>query len=293
MDHQKELFLEREDDALSQSPQRKHFLSSEIARRGLDGAEHEGAGEADFFQRMAEHACFQRFDVDGDVGKFRHDPFIIGRVRTFRILVAGWILGGALIVLLTLLQPRAEALPAGGAEAAAAPTEVATSTVHVPPAPAELRPLRPGEIIIPVAGIVASDLRDNYLQARGGGTRLHGAIDIMAPRGTPVLAAVDGTVRKLFTSKGGGLTVYQFDQAETRIYYYAHLDSYANGLHEGQVVEQGTVIGYVGVTGNAAPDAPHLHFAIEILPPTKEWWKGTPVNPYPILTNSGSGLRVQ
>jgi murein DD-endopeptidase MepM/ murein hydrolase activator NlpD len=107
----------------------------------------------------------------------------------------------------------------------------------------------------------------------------------MAPRGTPVVAAVDGTIRKLFNSGGGGLTIYQFDEAEERVYYYAHLDRYADGVAEGLVVKQGTVIGYVGTTGNAAPDAPHLHFSVEVLPPTKEWWKGTPVNPYPLLTS--------
>lgn len=109
----------------------------------------------------------------------------------------------------------------------------------------------------------------------------------MAPRGTPVVAAVDGTIRKLFFSKGGGITIYQFDRSEARVYYYAHLDRYADGMAEGLFVKQGTVIGYVGVTGNAPPGAPHLHFSIEVLPPTKEWWKGQPVNPYPLLTGGG------
>ena len=212
-------------------------------------------------------------------------------------MFAGWILGGGLIVLLSVLQPRAKALPvdggtspsgsspapiqqkrdAGGAVAALG------AEAEVIPVPIEVT-LIPGGVIVPVAGITPGDLNDNYMQARGGGTRLHGAIDIMAPRNTPVLAAVDGTIRKLFTSAGGGLTIYQFDQNEERIYYYAHLDRYTPLLREGQFVRQGSVIGFVGTTGNAAPDAPHLHFAIEMLPPTKEWWKGTPVNPYPILT---------
>lgn len=189
-------------------------------------------------------------------------------------------------MLLTFLQPSAEALPMAKAEPTAAVSAIPDAAM-IPNAPFT------GEIIIPVAGVVASELRDNYLQSRGGGTRLHGAIDIMAPRGTPVLAAVDGTVRKIFTSKAGGLTIYQFDEDEERVYYYAHLDAYADGLHEGQVVPQGTVIGYVGTTGNAPPDAPHLHFAIELLAPTKEWWKGRPINPYPVLTSSGGALRVQ
>ena len=210
-------------------------------------------------------------------------------------MFAGWILGGGLIVLLSVLQPSAKALPLGTASAPIQRTgDSRTPGAFEPgrlpgnvaiPVPIELAPI-PGGVLLPVAGIAPDQLHDNYLQARGGGTRLHGAIDIMAPRNTPVLAAVDGTIRKLFTSAGGGLTIYQFDQREELVYYYAHLDRYAPALAEGQFIRQGSVIGFVGTTGNAAPDAPHLHFAIEMLPPTKEWWKGTPVNPYPILVGS-------
>jgi murein DD-endopeptidase MepM/ murein hydrolase activator NlpD len=204
-------------------------------------------------------------------------------MRTFRILFAGWILGAGVIVLLTVIQPRATALPVVK-RPVPEPRVRATTTVNPMPVPVTINvPATVGGIIVPVAGIAPSDLRDNYMQMRGGGTRTHGAIDIMAPRGTPVLAAVDGTIRKLFTSAGGGLTIYEFDPNEELIYYYAHLDAYAPTVREGLFVSQGTVIGFVGTTGNAAPDAPHLHFAIEALPPTKEWWKGTPMNPYPIL----------
>ena len=190
---------------------------------------------------MAEHACFQRLEIDGHIGKFRHDPFIIGRVRTFRILFAGWLLGGGLIVLLSVLQPRATALPRSDGKSVSAPAAVAPvsftaestalpNDIAMPiPIPIEVASI-PGGVIVPVAGIRTDQLSDNYLQARGGGTRLHGAIDIMAPRNTPVLAAVDGTVRKLFTSAGGGLTIYQYDQDEKLIYYYAHLDRYAPTL---------------------------------------------------------------
>lgn len=143
--------------------------------------------------------------------------------------------------------------------------------------------LRHGDVIIPVVGISPDKLRDTYSEARSGG-RVHNAIDILAPRGTPVVASVDGTIRKLDTSRAGGLSIYQFDEAEARVYYYAHLDGYANGLAEGAAVKKGTVIGYVGTTGNAPPGTPHLHFSIEDLPPSKEWWKGASVNPYPILS---------
>jgi len=140
-------------------------------------------------------------------------------------------------------------------------------------------------IAIPVAGIRASQLRDNFSDARAG--HIHQALDIMAARGTPVLAAVDGTIRKLFTSRAGGLTIYEFDRAGTLCYYYAHLDRYAFQLTEGKEVRRGDVIGYVGSTGNAPANAPHLHFAMTVLPPTKEWWKGQAIDPYPILMQKG------
>jgi murein DD-endopeptidase MepM/ murein hydrolase activator NlpD len=150
----------------------------------------------------------------------------------------------------------------------------------------DVQELHATEVMIPVAGVQLRDLRDNFTDARSGG-RAHNALDIMASRGTPVLAAVDGTIRKLFTSNAGGLTIYQFDRAEEKVYYYAHLDRYADDVHEGDFVERGRVIGYVGTTGNAPPQSPHLHFAIQVLPPSKEWWKGTAVDPYPILTGTG------
>ena len=140
-----------------------------------------------------------------------------------------------------------------------------------------------GPIIIPVEGITPDHLKSTFNEARGGGFRTHHAIDILAPRGTPVRAAVPGTIKKLFTSRAGGLTIYEFDQSEEKVYYYAHLDSYSDTLREGQTVAQGDVIGYVGTTGNAPANTPHLHFAISILPPTKEWWKGDAIDPYPLL----------
>jgi peptidoglycan LD-endopeptidase LytH len=139
----------------------------------------------------------------------------------------------------------------------------------------------PRAMIVPVAGIARSAMRDMFNEARGG--RRHEAIDILAPRGTPVIATGDGVVKKLFTSKPGGLTVYQFDPDERFCYYYAHLDRYAAGLHEGQVLHTGDLIGYVGTTGNAPKDTPHLHFALIRLDPDRRWWKGTYVNPYPRL----------
>ena len=137
----------------------------------------------------------------------------------------------------------------------------------------------PTSLLVPVAGMRADQLQDTYSDARGQG-RSHDAIDIMAPTGTPVLAADDGTIVKLFNSKPGGLTIYQFDPLAEHAYYYAHLDRYAEGLGEGQSVSRGDVIGFVGFSGNANPAAPHLHFAIFLLGPEKNWWQGTAINPF-------------
>ena len=136
---------------------------------------------------------------------------------------------------------------------------------------------------VPVDGVSRSQLRDTFDERRAGGLRKHEALDIMAARGTPVRAVEDGRVAKLFTSVAGGLTIYLFDPGEMFSYYYAHLDRYANGLHEGQQLRRGDVIGYVGATGNADDDAPHLHFAIFQLNADRQWWEGTPINPYQVL----------
>lgn len=166
--------------------------------------------------------------------------------------------------------------PIAVAVAAVAPAARVAAPVSSPAAPDNPRPL-----IIPVAGVDRSAVHDMFDDARSG--HRHEAIDIMAPRGTPVIAADDGVVAKLFTSVAGGLTVYQFDPDARYCYYYAHLDRYAPGLHEGQRLRRGEVFAYVGSTGNASKDAPHLHFALIRLDLDKRWWKGTYVNPYPLL----------
>lgn len=133
----------------------------------------------------------------------------------------------------------------------------------------------------PIDGLREADLRDMFHEERGD--QDHEAIDIMMPRGTPVRAVVAGKIQKLFLSKPGGITIYQFDEKSVYCYYYAHLDRYADGLIEGKKVKPGDVIGFVGSTGNADPRAPHLHFAIFELGPAKKWFKGTSINPYPYL----------
>jgi peptidoglycan LD-endopeptidase LytH len=144
------------------------------------------------------------------------------------------------------------------------------------------QPIGPSKLIIPVAGIQPKQLQDTYNSARAEG-RVHNAIDIMADRGTPVLAASSGRILKLFTSERGGLTIYQLDPDNKTVYYYAHLDRYADNLAEGHFANQGDVIGYVGDTGNAGAGNYHLHFAIWITTDPKHYWSGENINPYPLL----------
>jgi murein DD-endopeptidase MepM/ murein hydrolase activator NlpD len=142
----------------------------------------------------------------------------------------------------------------------------------------------PAGLVIPVQGIKAKQLSDTFTQARAGGARIHDAIDIMAAEGTPVIAATNGTVEKLFFSQGGGgITAYVRSPDQRWTYYYAHLQGYAPGLAEGQQVKQGQFIGRVGHTGNASAEGPHLHFAINQMKAGEKWWQGTPINPYPLL----------
>jgi peptidoglycan LD-endopeptidase LytH len=148
---------------------------------------------------------------------------------------------------------------------------------------ADLATLR-REMMAPLPGVAASALFDSYDEVRGG-TRKHEAMDIPAPRGTPVLSAANGRVLKLFNSKPGGLMVYATDSTEHFILMYGHLDAYQPGLTDGQPLRRGQQIGIVGTTGNAAPAVPHLHFAIARSSDVKQWWKGAPVNPYPLLRN--------
>ncbi|MEP7272761.1 MAG: M23 family metallopeptidase [Acidobacteriota bacterium] len=141
------------------------------------------------------------------------------------------------------------------------------------------------ELILPVAGVRARQLRDTFSDARSQ-SRVHNALDIMAPHEAAVLAAADGTIVKLHFSDKGGITIYQTSVEEKLIFYYAHLDRYADTLREGQSVRQGETIGYVGDTGNAGAGNYHLHFAIWTITDPKRYWDGVPINPYPLLRNA-------
>jgi murein DD-endopeptidase MepM/ murein hydrolase activator NlpD len=147
-------------------------------------------------------------------------------------------------------------------------------------ADADLGILAGRSLAVPVAGFAAEDLRDSFAEPRSGHT--HEAIDIMAARGSRVVAADAGTIVHLVRSRSGGLSIYQLDPTATYSYYYAHLDAYAPRLREGQTVRRGDTLGYVGSTGNAPQSAPHLHFAVSRLGPDKRWGGGTPLNPYRI-----------
>lgn len=226
-------------------------------------------------------------------------------MRGLLLFLAGLLVGANIVY---FVMRRESAAPIATAPVAATPVVVApapmqpshgspASPARTPPAaatsalaaaaatPSPTQPATPNALLIPVAGVRAAQLTDTFNDSRDG-TRRHEALDIMAARGTPVLAASDGTVAKLFTSVPGGLTIYEFDPTSTYAYYYAHLDHYAPGLAEGKAIKRGDLIAYVGSTGNASADAPHLHFAIFVLGPEKQWWKGTAIDPYPLLAGA-------
>ena len=171
-----------------------------------------------------------------------------------------------------------EVMPREATSAATQPPPMAVTPPSVEDDP-DIASLRSRALTIPVLGTSAPQLIDTFTQARAGGVP-HDAIDMLAPRGTPVLAVEDGRIAKLFSSKAGGITLYQFDPDSRYAYYYAHLDRYGDGMTEGATVSKGQVVGYVGSTGNASPDAPHLHFALFKLGPERQWWQGVPLNPY-------------
>ena len=173
----------------------------------------------------------------------------------------------------------------GPADPAAAVAPAPTGVGDLPKigrAPESPRELEERNLEIPVQGVKPEQLTRQFSDKRSG-SRLHQAIDIPAPRNTPVKAVEDGTIARLFFSNAGGMTIYQFDPTEQYCYYYAHLERYADGLREGDRVRKGQIIAYVGTSGNAPKETPHLHFAVYRLTGQKRWWEGTPIDPYDIL----------
>jgi murein DD-endopeptidase MepM/ murein hydrolase activator NlpD len=177
--------------------------------------------------------------------------------------------------------------PSRGEEGGRAPAVAATTGEPLigpgfPSAAGVLEALRTRHLRLPIEGASVDAMKGSFTQRRSGG-RAHEAVDLLAPRNTPVHAVDDGSVAKLFTSAAGGITVYQFDPTKQFCYYYAHLERYAPGLRDGQPIARGDVIGYVGTTGNAPPNTPHLHFAIFELDADHRWWKGRAIDPYLIF----------
>jgi murein DD-endopeptidase MepM/ murein hydrolase activator NlpD len=160
-------------------------------------------------------------------------------------------------------------------------TGATDAPVAAPPVSQEdVELLRARKLAVPVLGVARTDLYDSFDDVRG--SRRHEGMDVPAPAWTPVVAVDDGTIAQLFVSVAGGITIYHFDPTKTYAYYYAHLDRWADGLHQGQSVQRGDVIGYVGTSGNAGQTA-HLHFEIAKLGSAKRWWDGTPIDPYLVL----------
>ena len=153
-------------------------------------------------------------------------------------------------------------------------------------APTDAEYLRSRDLMVPVQGVRHRDLRDTYSAPRAGG-RAHLALDIMARKGTRVVAADDGYILRIVRNEFGGKTLYLTDEHRRFVYYYAHLDEWKYGLEEGQRVRRGQLIGSVGTTGNAPADAPHLHFQLMRMSPGRQYWNGEPLNPIPYLRRTG------
>lgn len=203
-----------------------------------------------------------------------------GRVDTVRVV-------DTVVRVDSVAAPNASRI-ASSIPPAVAPTELASAgstSTDTTASANDLTYLRSRRLLVPVANVRPDVLPNTFDEARAGGARRHEALDIRAPRGTPVLSADTGRISKLFTSDAGGLTIYASEPSGRFVYYYAHLDRYDPRVREGMAVSRGDTIGYVGTTGNAPPNTPHLHFAVMKLGDPKRWWDGAPINPYPLLVN--------
>jgi murein DD-endopeptidase MepM/ murein hydrolase activator NlpD len=149
-------------------------------------------------------------------------------------------------------------------------------------------PTATSQLLLPIEGMDVEQVRGGFFEGRRG--HRHDAVDVLAARNTPIHAVQAGTIAKLFRSRQGGLTIYQFEPAGRLCYYYAHLERYSANLREGDTVSPGQVIGYVGTSGNAPPNTPHLHFAVFLLGADRRWWTGTPIDPYPLLKQARPGI---
>jgi murein DD-endopeptidase MepM/ murein hydrolase activator NlpD len=194
-------------------------------------------------------------------------------------------LGWAILILIVIVVGGFLSMVRFGGPATAPPGKddaAKTATATPIPVMATGHPTLP-RLIVPVQGVARTGFTDTWGDPREDGRRLHHGTDIMAPEGTPVIAAADGTIEKLFASGKGGTTLYERSPDGQWQYYYAHLSGYAPGVVEGQRVSAGDLIGYVGDTGDAAPGDYQLHFGLSFMRAGDGWWQGVPVNPYPLL----------
>ncbi|RYD66842.1 MAG: M23 family metallopeptidase [Sphingomonadales bacterium] len=192
-----------------------------------------------------------------------------------RLRIVLWVAGGCVVAVVAFLAATIRVV------------EPSTATAQPTRQPQSPRSAHSRDLMVPVQGVKAETLRSNWGEARGGGERAHQGLDIIAPANTPVIAAADGRVEKLFYSNGGGgITLYQRSADGGWIYYYAHLAGYAPGIVEGRVLRAGEVLGYVGDTGNSGAGNFHLHFGVNRMAPGERWHQGTPVDPYLLLAGS-------
>lgn len=222
-----------------------------------------------------------------------------GLQKAKRVLVTAYILvihfaliyliGERVLLRYTTVQPLDRATVSDPTSQSAIPTPIPVPEMFAdvntntdPPLPQEQVPGMSRGLMIPVVGVRPEQLLDNFSDSRSE-ERFHDAIDIMAPAGTPVVAATDGEIVKFFDSERGGITIYQLTEDRRFVLYYAHLQRRADGVHIGMKVTKGTTIGFVGDTGNAGPGNNHLHFSIAIVNDPKRFWEGTYINPYPFL----------
>jgi murein DD-endopeptidase MepM/ murein hydrolase activator NlpD len=182
--------------------------------------------------------------------------------------------------------PKPATAATAGSDVTLPDTFIAAPPAKTPAPVATTGDVPRGRLRMPLDGEDVESLKGGFAETRGG-NRPHEAVDMLAPRNTPVHAVDGGSIAKLFTSKAGGLTIYQFDPGGRVCYYYAHLERYADGMKDGQIVSQGDVIGYVGTTGNAPPNTPHLHFAVFELNADRHWWQGRPIDPYRVFKDRG------
>jgi murein DD-endopeptidase MepM/ murein hydrolase activator NlpD len=183
-------------------------------------------------------------------------------------------------------QPAAQPVLAGTASSAA--------TANKSPAGlADLDYLYARHIVLPVAGADMSKVEDTFNDPRDGGDRVHRALDILAPRGTPIISADDGKILRMTTSTLGGITMYTVDPEARLVYYYAHMDHYNDAMSPGRTIVKGDTLGYVGTTGNAPKDTPHLHFQVMRWPTDGKYWNGDPIDPYEALGGISRGDRAK